>query len=122
MTEFQAIDFQTYQAVQEAITVLENVNKMPYSVSRMGGGLGAAYAARLRELAATNVDNDENELSIEKIKAVCDQITGMVRLIKWIYLVRGTVSDINDSWIHEAVTALETVTRVALDPNPNDKN
>lgn len=46
MTEFQSIDFQTYNAVQDAITVLENVDKTPYTVSKMGQGLGAAYAAR----------------------------------------------------------------------------
>lgn len=51
MTDFQSIDFQTYEAVQDAIMVLENVDKTPYTVSLMGEGLGAAYAARLRELA-----------------------------------------------------------------------
>lgn len=52
MTEFQHIDFQTYTAVQEAITVLTEVDKLPYTVSKMGQGLGAAYAARVRAHAA----------------------------------------------------------------------
>lgn len=121
MIEFQHIDFQTYTAIQDAITVLENVDKMPYSVSKMGQGLGAAYAARLRELAATNVDDEKMELSHAKIVAVCDEICDMVRVLKWIWGTRCRVEEVEDKNIREAVNALETVARVALEPNPDNK-
>lgn len=78
MTEFQHIDFQTYTAVQEAITVLEEMDNLPYSVSKMGHGLAAPYAARLRELAETDVDDENMEPSHAKIVEVCDHIYDMV--------------------------------------------
>nr|DAV25708.1 MAG TPA: hypothetical protein [Caudoviricetes sp.] len=77
MTEFQHIDFQTYTAVQEAITVLEDMDKLPFRVSKMGSGLAAAYAARLRELAETPVSDEDNTPSIDSIRAVCGKITDM---------------------------------------------
>nr|DAR31543.1 MAG TPA: hypothetical protein [Caudoviricetes sp.] len=122
MTEFQAIDFQTYQAVQEAITVLENVDKTPYTVSKMGQGLGAAYAARVRELATVDVDGENGELSYEKIAAVCDQITDMVQALKWMWETQLVVADAYDYPVAGAIGVLETVIRVALDPNPDNKN
>ena len=115
MIEFQTIDFQTYQAVQDAITVLENVNKADYTVSKMGQGLGAAYAARVRELAAVDVDGEDGELSYEKIAAVCDQITDMVQALKWMWGTRCRVEEVEDSHIREAVSALENIETVAFE-------
>lgn len=121
MIEFQHIDLQTYTAVQDAITVLESVNETSYAVSKMGQGLGAAYAARLREVAATNVDDEKMELSHAKIVAVCDEIFDMVRVLKWIWGTRARIEEVEDKHIREAVDALETVARVALEPNPDNK-
>lgn len=115
MTEFQSIDFQTYTAVQEAITVLENVNKVPYTVSKMGEGLGAAYAARLRELAETDVDDENMELSNAKIVEVCDHIHDMVRVLKWIWGTRARGEEVEDKHIREAVEALENIEQVAFE-------
>lgn len=115
MTEFQHIDFQTYTAVQEAIVVLTEVNKLPYSVSKMGQGLGAAYAARVRELATVDVDGEDGELSYEKIAAVCDQITDMVQALKWMWGTRCRVEEVEDSHIREAVSALENIETVAFE-------
>lgn len=88
MTEFQHIDFQTYTAVQEAIIVLEDMDKLPFRVSKMGSGLAAAYAARLRELATVDVDGEDGELSYEKIVTVCNQIYDMVQVLKWMWGTR----------------------------------
>lgn len=115
MTEFQAIDFQTYQAVQDAITVLENVDKTPYTVSKMGQGLGAAYAARVRELAAVDVDGEDGELSYEKIVTVCNQIYDMVQVLKWMWGTRCRVEEVEDSHIREAVDALQNIETVAFE-------
>ena len=115
MTDFQSIDFQTYQAVQDAITVLENVDKTPYTVSKMGEGLGAAYAARLRELAETDVDDENMELSHAKIVEVCDHIYNMVQVLKWIWETRARVEEIDDSQIREAVEALKNIEQVAFE-------
>lgn len=115
MTEFQHIDFQTYTAVQEAITVLTEVDKLPYTVSKMGQGLGAAYAARVRELAAVDVDGEDGELSYEKIAAACDQITDMVQALKWMWGTRCRVEEVEDSHIREAVSALENIETVAFE-------
>jgi hypothetical protein len=115
MTEFQTIDFQTYQAVQDAITVLENVDQTPYAVSKMGQGLGAAYAARLRELATVDVDGEDGELSYEKIVAVCDQITDMVQLLKWMWGARWRAEEVEDSRIREAVSALQNIETVVFE-------
>lgn len=115
MTEFQSIDFRTYTAVQDAITVLENADKTPYAVSKMGEGLGAAYAARLRELAETDVDDENMELSYAKIVTVCDQITDMVQVLKWIWGTRARVEEIDDSQIREAVSALQNIEQVAFE-------
>lgn len=121
MIEFQHIDFQTYTAVQEAITVLEDIDKSPYSATKMGHGLAAAYAARLRELAETPVDNEDNAPPIDSTRAVCDKISGMLRILKWIWAMQRVAEDSNDSQACKAVDALETVVRVALDPNPDNK-
>lgn len=115
MTGFQSIDFQTYNAVQDAITVLENVDQTPYPVSLMGEGLGAAYAARLRELAETNVDDENMELSHAKIVTVCDQITDMVQVLKWIWGTRVSIEEIDDSQIREAVSALQNIEQVVFE-------
>ena len=115
MTDFQTIDFPTYTAVQEAITVLENVNKADYTVSKMGQGLGAAYAARLRELAAVDVDGEDGELSYAKIVTVCNQIYDMVQVLKWMWGARRRVEDVEDSHIREAVEALENIETVAFE-------
>ena len=114
MTDFQSIDFPTYTAVQEAITVLENVDKTPYTVSKMGHGLGAAYAARLRELATVDVDGEDGELSNAKIVEVCDHIYNMVQVLKWIWGTRARVEEIEDSHIREAVKALENIEQVVF--------
>lgn len=115
MTEFQSIDFQTYNAVQDAITVLENVDQTPYTVSKIGEGLGAAYAARLRELAETDVDGENMELSYEKIVEVCDHIYNMVRVLKWIWVMRRNNERANDHQVLEAVKALENIEQVAFE-------
>lgn len=115
MTEFQSIDFQTYNAVQDAITVLENVDQTPYPVSLMGEGLGAAYAARLRELAATDMDDENMELSDAKIVEVCDHIYDMVQVLKWIWETRHNVEGIDDRQIREAVEALKNIEQVAFE-------
>lgn len=115
MTDFQSIDFQTYNAVQDAITVLENVDQTPYTVSKMGEGLGAAYAARLRELAETDVDDENMELSHAKIVEVCDHIYDMVRVLKWIWGTRARIEEIDDSQIREAVEALKNIEQVAFE-------
>lgn len=115
MTEFQSIDFQTYNAVQDAITVLENADKTPYTVSKMGEGLGAAYAARLRELAETDVDDENMELSHAKIVAVCDEIYDMVRLLKWIWVMQRDNERVRDNQVLEAVTVLENIEQVAFE-------
>lgn len=115
MTEFQSIDFQTYNAVQDAITVLENVDKTPYTVSKMGQGLGAAYAARLRELATVDVDGEDGELSYEKIVTVCDQITDMVQVLKWFREAQHSIAGVDDSQIREAVEALKNIEQVAFE-------
>lgn len=122
MTEFQHIDFQTYTAVQAAITVLEDVDHSPFSVSKMGHGLGAAYAARLRELAETPVSDEDNTPSIASIRIVCDKITEMLHVLNWAWETQRIVADVYDYAIGEAVDALEAVNRVALDPNPDNKN
>lgn len=122
MTEFQHIDFQTYTAVQEAITVLTEVDKLPFSVSKMGSGLAAACAARLRELAETPVSDEDNTPSVDSIRAVCDKITDMLQVLNWAWEAQRVVADVYDYTIGEAVDVLETVTRVALDPNPDNKN
>ena len=122
MTDFQSIDFQTYTAVQEAITVLEEMDNLPFSVSKMGSGLAAAYAARLRELAETPVSDEDNTPSIDSIRAVCDKITDMLQALNWVWEAQRVVADVYDYTIGEAVDVLETVTRVALDPNPDNKN
>lgn len=122
MTEFQHIDFQTYTAVQEAIAVLTEVDKLPFRVSKMGSGLAAAYAARLRELTETPVSDEDNTPSIDNIKAVCDKITDMLRALKWMWETLLVVADAYDYTIREAIDALETVVRVALEPNPDNKN
>lgn len=114
MTEFQTIDFQTYQAVQEAITVLEDMDKVPYTVSKMGHGLGAAYAARVRELAAVDVDGEDGELSHAKIVEVCDHIYDMVQVLKWMWGTRCRVEEVEDSYIREAVKALENIEQVVF--------
>lgn len=114
MTDFQTIDFPTYTAVQEAITLLEDIDKMPYTVSKMGHGLAAAYAARLRELAETDVDDENMELSHAKIVEVCDHIYDMVQVLKWIWGTRARVEEIEDSRIREAVEALENIEQVAF--------
>lgn len=115
MTEFQAIDFQTYEAVQDAITVLENADKTPYAVSKMGQGLGAAYAARLRELATVDVGGEDGELSYEKIVTVCDQITDMVQVLKWMWGARWRVEEVEDNRIREAVSALQNIEQVVFE-------
>lgn len=115
MTEFQHVDFQTYTAVQEAITVLENVNKADYTVSKMGQGLGAAYAARVRELATVDVDGEDGELSYEKIVTVCNQIYDMVQVLKWMWGTRCRVEYVEDSRIREVVSALENIETVAFE-------
>lgn len=115
MTELQHIDFQTYNAVQDAITVLENVDQTPYPVSLMGEGLGAAYAARLRELAATDMDDENMELSDAKIVEICDHIYDMVRVLKWIWGTRARIEEIDDSQIREAVEALKNIEQVAFE-------
>lgn len=115
MTDFQSIDFQTYEAIQDAITVLENVDQTPYTVSKMGEGLGAAYAARLRELAATDMDDENTELSDAKIVEVCDHIYDMVRVLKWIWETRRNVEGIDDSQIREAMEALKNIEQVAFE-------
>lgn len=122
MTEFQHIDFQTYTAVQEAITVLTEVDKLPFRVSKMGSGLAAAYAARLRELAETPVSDEDNTPSIDSIKAVCDKITDMLQVLNWAWEVQRIIADVYDYTIDEAEGVLEAVIRVALDPNPDNKN
>lgn len=115
MTDFQSIGFQTYNAVQDAITVLENVDQTPYPVSLMGEGLGAAYAARLRELAETSVDDENMELSNAKIVEVCDHIYDMVRVLKWIWVMRRDNERANDYQVLEAVKALENIEQVAFE-------
>lgn len=115
MTEFQSIDFQTYNAVQDAITVLENVDQTPCTVSKMGEGLGAAYAARLRELAETNVDDENMELSHAKIVEVCDHIYNMVRVLKWIWETRCSIEEIENKQIWEAIEALKNIEQVAFE-------
>nr|DAX35021.1 MAG TPA: hypothetical protein [Caudoviricetes sp.] len=115
MTDFQSIGFQTYNAVQDAITVLENVDQTPYPVSLMGEGLGAAYAARLRELATVDVDGEDGELSYEKIVAVYDQITDMTRVLKWMLGTRWRVEEVEDIHIGEAVSALQNIETVAFE-------
>ena len=122
MTEFQHIDFQTYTAVQEAIVALTEVDKLPFRVSKMGSGLAAAYAARLRELAETSVSDEDNTPSIDSIRAVCGKITDMLQVLKWMWETLLVVADAYDYTIREAIDALETVVRVALDPNPDNKN
>lgn len=122
MTEFQHIDFQTYTAVQEAITALEDMDKLPYRVSKMGSGLAAAYAARLRELAETPVSGEDNTPSIDSIRAVCDKITDMQQVLKWTWETLLVVADAYDYTIREAIDVLATVVRVALEPNPDNKN
>lgn len=122
MTEFQHVDFQTYTAVQEAITTLEEMDKLPFRVSKMGSGLAAAYAARLRELAETPVSDEDNTPSIDSTKAVCDKIADMQQLLKWTWETLLVVADAYDYTIREAIDVLATVNRVALDPNPDDKN
>lgn len=112
MTDFQSIDFQTYEAIQDAITVLENVDQTPYTVSKIGEGLGAAYAARLRELATVDVDGEDGELSYEKIVEACDHIYDMVRVLKWIWGTRARIEEIDDSQIREAVEALKNIEQV----------
>ena len=115
MTEFQHIDFQTYTAVQEAITVLTEVDKLPFRVSKMGSGLAAAYAARVRELATVDVDGEDGELSYEKIVTVCNQIYDMVQVLKWMWGTRCRVEEVEDSHIREAVSALENIETVAFE-------
>ena len=115
MTDFQSIDFQTYNAVQDAITVLENVDKTPYTVSKMGEGLGAAYAARLRELAETDVDDENMELSHAKIVEVCDHIYDMGQVLKWILETRARIEEIDDSQIREAAEALKNIEQVVFE-------
>ena len=115
MTEFQHIDFQTYNAVQDAITVLENVDQTSYPVALMGEGLGAAYAARLRELAETDVDDENMELSHAKIVEVCDHIYNMVRVLKWIWETRRNVEKVDDHQIQEVVEALKNIEQVAFE-------
>lgn len=115
MTDFQSIDFQTYTAVQDAITVLESVNETSYTVSKMGQGLGAAYAARLRELAETDVDDENRELSDAKIVEVCAHIYDMVRLLKWIWETRRNVEKVDDHQIREVVEALKNIEQVAFE-------
>lgn len=122
MTDFQHIDFQTYTAVQEAITVLEDMDNLPFRVSKMGSGLAAAYAARLRELAETPVSDGDNTPSIDSIRAVCGKITDMQQVLKWTWETLLVVADAYDYTIREAIDVLETVVRVALDPNPDNKN
>lgn len=122
MTKFQHIDFQTYTAVQEAIIVLEDMDKLPFRVSKMGSGLAAAYAARLRELAETSVSGEDNTPSIDSIGAVCGKITDMLQALKWMWETLLVVADVYDYTISEAIDVLETVIRVALDPNPDNKN
>ena len=115
MTDFQSIDFQAYQAAQDAITVLENVDKTPYAVSKTGQGLGAAYAARLCELAAVDVDGEDGELSYEKIVTVCNQIYDMVRVLKWMWGTRCRVEEVDDRRIWEAVDALQNIETVVFE-------
>lgn len=122
MTDFQSIDFQTYTAVQDAITVLEDMDNLPFSVSKMGQGLGAAYAARVRELAETPVSDEDNTPSIASIRAVCDKITDMLQVLSWAWEVQRIVAGVYDYMVGDAIDALETVIRVALDPNPDNKN
>lgn len=115
MTDFQSIDFQTYNAVQDAITVLENVDQTPYPVSLMGEGLGAAYAARLRELAATDMDDENMELSDAKIVEVCDHIYDLARVLKRIWEMRRSIEGIEDKQIWEAIEALKNIEQVAFE-------
>lgn len=122
MTEFQHIDFQTYTAVQEAISVLEDMDNLPFSVSKMGSGLAAAYAARLRELAATPVSDEDNTPSIASIRTVCDKITEMLHVLNWAWEAQRIIADVYDYAIDEAEGVLQAVIRVALDPNPDNKN
>lgn len=122
MTEFQHIDFQTYTALQEAITLLEDMNTLPFSVSKMGSGLAAAYAARLRELAETPVSDEDNTPSIASIRTVCDKITEMLQVLNWAWETQRIVAGVYDYTIAEAVDALEAVISVALDPNPDNRN
>lgn len=122
MTEFQHIDFQTYTAVQEAITVLENMDNLPFSVSKMGSGLAAAYAARLRELAETPVSDEDNTPSIASIRTVCDKITEMLHALNWAWEAQRIIADVYDYAIDEAEGVLQAVIRVALAPNPDNKN
>lgn len=107
MTEFQHIDFQTYTAVQEAITVLEDMDKLPFRVSKMGSGLAAAYAARLRELAETPVSDEDNTPSIDSIRKVCGKITDMLQVLKWTWETLLVVADAYDYTIREAIDAME---------------
>lgn len=115
MTDFQSIDFQTYNAVQDAITVLENVDKTPYAVSLMGEGLGAAYAARLRELATVDVDGEDGELSYAKIVKVCDHIYDMGQVLKWIWETRRNVEKVDDRQIREAAEVLKNIEQVVFE-------
>ena len=115
MTEFQTIDFQTYQAVQDAIATLMRLDETPYTVSKMGGGLAAAYAARLRELATVDVDREDGELSYEKIVTVCNQIYDMVQVLKWMWGTRCRVEEVEDSRIREAVDALQNIETVVFE-------
>lgn len=122
MTEFQHIDFQTYTAVQNVITELEDMNTLPFSVSKIGSGLAAAYAARLRELAGTPVSDEDNTPSIASIRTVCDKITEMLQVLNWAWETQRVAADVYDYAIGDAIDALTTVVRVALDPNPDNKN
>lgn len=122
MTEFQHIDFQTYTAIQDAITALEEMDNLHFSVSKMGSGLAAAYAARLRELAETPVSDEDNTPSAASIKAVCDRVTDMLQVLNWVWEAQRVVADVYDLPVADAIDALETVVRVALEPNPDNKN
>lgn len=114
--EFRLIDFQTYTAIQEALTVLEKAAKQPASVSKLGGGLGLMYAARLREIAETDVASPgTGVVDEEKIKTTAEQLTPIIRFLCWTGNVQYTVAEISDRQVSEAIGALKRVRTVALD-------
>lgn len=114
--EFRLIDFQTYTAIQEAPTVLEKAAKQPASVSKLGGGLGLMYAARLREIAETDVASpNTGVVDDEKIKATAEQLTPLIRFLCWTSNVQYTVAEVADRQVSEAIGALRRVRTVALD-------
>lgn len=114
--EFRLINSQTHAAIQKALTVLEKAANQPASVSKLGGGLGLMYAARLREIAETDVASpDTGVVDEEKIKATVEQITPLIRFLRWTGNVQYTVAEISDRQVYEATGALRRVHTAALD-------